>query len=100
MTDIGTIEEIKKIISEHEKVLLFVADHYCSTAQALDYKIEEFAAAYPDLTGIRTNLKMIPTLASEYMILAAPTVVFFREGKEVFREGRFLQFEQLEAVVQ
>ncbi len=99
MKDVYRIEEITKIIKENEKVLLFVADHACTTAQALDQKIEEFVADHQEVIGIRTNLKAAPTLPSVYMVLTAPTVVLFKEGREVFREGRFLQFEELEAAI-
>lgn len=99
MKIVESIEEIKKIISENEKVLLFVGDSFCSTSRALDQKLEDFSARHKDVLLLQTQLVALPSLAGEYMIFTAPVLLLFKNGKEVFREGKFLQFDQLETYV-
>lgn len=93
---VNSLQEIEEIISKNNFVLLFVGDSACSTSRALDNKIQEFGKKYPQVKVIFTLLEALPALASQYMIFVAPAVILFVDSKEVYREGRFVEFAKLE----
>jgi len=97
---VNSIQEIKEAISENDYVLLFIGDSACSTSRALDNKIEDFGEKHSKVKVLFTLLAALPTLASEYMVFVAPLVILFVEGKEVYREGRFVEFAKLEKYIQ
>lgn len=92
-----TLQEIQNLIAGNEKVLLFIGDFACSTSRSLDDKIEALLQRHPEVLGVHTILAALPSLAGAYMAFTAPLILLFINGKEVFREGRFLQIEALEA---
>ncbi len=96
MLFLGSIEEIEKEIEENEFVLLFAADSACTTSRALDKKLEDFAVRNPQVKVIFTVLAALPLLASKYMIFVAPAIILFQNGRELYREGRFVEFDILE----
>ncbi len=100
MMTINSIQEIQEAISQNEYVLLFIGDSACSTSRALDNKIEEFGQKHSKVKVLYTLLAALPSLASEYMVFVAPLVILFVEGKEVYREGRFVEFAKLEKFIQ
>ena len=96
MIIVNSLSEIEEYIKENKYVLLFVGDSACSTSRALDNKIEEFAKKHPEVKVLFTLLEALPVLASQYMIFVAPAIILFINGHEVYREGRFVEFEKLE----
>lgn len=92
----SSIEEIEKEIKENEFVLLFAADSACTTSRALDKKLEDFAKRNTQVRVLFTVLEALPLLASKYMIFVAPAIILFRDGRELYREGRFVEFDILE----
>lgn len=93
---INSLEDIDQAVSENDYVLLFVGDSACSTSRALDNKIEDFSKKNPKVKVLFTLLEALPLLASRHMIFVAPAVILFHQGKEIYREGRFVDFEILE----
>ena len=91
-----SIEEIRNIIAENMKVVLFIGDAICSSSGALSNKLEALSKKHKDVVFLQTVLAAMPALAGEYMVFTAPALIVFKDGKEVFREGRFLEFEKLE----
>lgn len=96
MVIVNSLSEIEEYIKENKYVLLFAGDPACSTSRALDNKIEEFAEKHTQVKVLFTLLEALPALASQYMIFVAPAIILFIDGREVYREGRFLEFEKLE----
>lgn len=91
-----SIEMIDDLIKENEFVLLFAADSACTTSRALDKKLEDFSKKNPQVKVVFTVLAALPMLASQYMIFVAPAIILFVDGQEVYREGRFVEFDILE----
>jgi thioredoxin-like negative regulator of GroEL len=99
MIIVNSLSEIEEYIKENKYVLLFAGDSACSTSRALDNKIEEFAEKNPQVKVLFTLLEAMPALASQHMIFTAPAVILFIDGKEVYREGRFVEFEKLARIM-
>lgn len=99
MLMVKSLQEIEDLVSANSYVLLFVGDSACSTSRALDNKIEEFGEKHSQVKILYTILAAMPSLASKYMVFVAPLVILFANGKEVYREGRFVEFEKLEKLI-
>ncbi len=99
MEIVNSLNEIDEVIKSNYYVLLFVGDSACSTSRALDNKIDDFSQKFPKVKVLYTVLEALPALASQFMVFVAPAIILFVDGKEVYREGRFVEFDKLEKYI-
>ncbi|MFS0578868.1 hypothetical protein [Brevibacillus sp. 179-C9.3 HS] len=46
-----------------------------------------------------TSIEKAPFISGEFLVFTAPTILLFADGKEVFRQARFISFDELERVL-
>lgn len=81
-----TIQEYKTI-TESGTVLVDFYATWCSVCKMLKPKLEEFAKEHPDIKVHRVNVEKSPQIAAELNISHLPTLVLYKDGKEVTRGG-------------
>ena len=62
-------------------------------------KLEAAHAEAGDLAIVRVNTNFDADLAGEYGVMAAPTLVVFRDGKEAARATGFKRVDELEQLI-
>lgn len=91
-TDIQTIQQH---IEQHSLSLLYVKSPNCGVCTVFHKHIDEMLATLPKVKGLETDISQVPEIAAHYHILTAPAVLFFADGKEIFRGARFINLPEL-----
>lgn len=93
------LSEIKQAIQEHDLVLLLIKTSQCSVCESIQVKAGGLLDSHKAVKGIYVFMEDAPDTAAEFLALSAPTLLLFCQGKEVYRESRFVRFEELEQVL-
>ncbi|MBO8155894.1 MAG: thioredoxin family protein [Bacillaceae bacterium] len=96
MEYVKDLNEISQIIQEKPLSLLYISQPQCSVCHSVLPKVEKLAEEIPHLTAIHADASQTPALAGAFMIFTVPVVIIFSYGKEVYRQARFIQMDELE----
>ncbi|SNZ13959.1 Thioredoxin [Terribacillus aidingensis] len=88
-----SMEAAERFINENQLAVLFISSPGCSVCEALLPRIRELAASQPDVQLGYTDASEVQEVVGRFMAFGAPTILVFAEGKEQFREGRFVRLE-------
>ncbi|WP_207696490.1 hypothetical protein DOK67_0001412 [Enterococcus sp. DIV0212c] len=100
MRKLQTIQEVVNFINENHLVFLYVSQEDCSVCHALRPKLVELLKKYPKIELREVEADQVKAISAEYLIFSAPTLLFFVDGKEYLREGKFVQFQKLAAALE
>ncbi|MDE6079533.1 MAG: thioredoxin [Duncaniella sp.] len=79
-----TDENVKEIIASGKPVVIDFWATWCGPCNRLTPIIEELAAEYEGTVEIgKYNIEEENDLTTEYRIMSIPTILFFRDGKNV-----------------
>ncbi|EOL50062.1 thioredoxin family protein [Enterococcus caccae] len=95
MKKLQTIQEVLTFINETHLAFLYVSQEDCSVCHALKPKLIELLKKYPKIDLREVEADKVKEISAEYLIFSAPTLLFFVDGKEYLREGKFVQFKKL-----
>ncbi|MCD3232870.1 thioredoxin family protein [Clostridium botulinum D/C] len=95
------IEDIKNCISNNSLSLIYVSSKLetCSVCHMLLPKIQENLKEYSKLQIATVDASEVEEIAGEFSVFSLPLIIFYVEGKEVLREGRFISMNALKEVV-
>ncbi len=93
------LDDIKHTITNQPLVLLLIKAEQCGVCDSVFAKLEDMLPHFADVVGKSIYIEAAPEVASEYLVLAAPTLLLFFEGREVYRVSRFVRFEELQHVL-
>ncbi|WP_429948644.1 thioredoxin family protein [Enterococcus sp. AZ101] len=95
MDKLQTIQEVIAFVNEHSLAFIYVSQEDCSVCHALRPKLIELLKSYPKIELREVEADKVKAISAEYLIFSAPTFLFFVDGKEYIREGKFVQFKKL-----
>ncbi len=79
-----------EVIDEPTPVLVDFWASWCGPCQMASPVLEEIAKEYEGkLKVTKVNVDEEPTLAQKYSVMSIPTVVLFKDGKEIDRQVGF-----------
>ena len=88
-------ENFEKLINEEKVTLVdFYAD-WCGPCKALSPVIDEIANERKDINVGKVNVDDEKDLASKFGVRSIPTIVIFKNGKEINRLVGFLPKEKI-----
>ena len=89
----------KEVMGADETVVVdFYAD-WCGPCKALSPIIEEFAKDNPDIKIIKLDVDKAINLSYEYGATSIPTLIVFKNGKEVNRSVGVIEQIEIEELV-
>lgn len=100
MREYMELSELKADIAQQHVSLLFVKMANCGVCDATFEKTKELLKHYNKVQFMVASIEKIPSLSGEFLLFTAPTILLFREGKEVFRQSRIVVFGELERALQ
>jgi len=80
------------------KILDFYAD-WCGPCKMMDPMMKEVLRDHPDVELEKVNVDQNEKLTEEYGVKSIPTLVFFKNGKEVERLNGFASTSAIENVL-
>ncbi|MXO80326.1 thioredoxin [Paenibacillus sp. OT2-17] len=95
--EITSVNEIDTFIQNNRLSMLYVSQEDCNVCHAIYPKLKELLNNYPEIKLAHIDAGQVEAVAGKLLIFTVPTIILFFDQKEYLREGRFVQFEQLEA---
>ena len=75
-----------KALSQGKLVVVDFWADWCGPCRMLGPVIEQLAGQYPDVVVGKVNVDDEQELALRYGVMSIPTVIFFKDGKEIDRK--------------
>jgi len=91
-----TLEKIIENINDSKLTLVVGSTKECSVCNAIKPKIEELMSKYKNIDYKQIYIDSMLEASGKFMIFTVPTIILYSEGKEIHRQGRFIDFEELE----
>lgn len=95
MTPISSFDELSAHIKQHKLVVLYASVDNCGVCEAVLPKVMTLSKQL-GLEMLLVNATRSPFMTGQLSLYGAPTIIVYAEGKEAFREGRFVDLSQLE----
>lgn len=96
MRQINSIEEFHQFITSYPLVIVHVMRENCSVCHAVLPQIEMMLKDYPDVPLGVINQTHLEAIAGELSIFTVPVDLIYLEGKEMHRQGRFIDMQAFE----
>lgn len=94
MRVIKSYDELQRIISENESLLVYLSAPDCSVCHADMPRVERLVAEM-DFPSVQIDIAEVPEAAGQLTVFTAPVVLLFYKNKEYHREARIIDFNVL-----
>ncbi|KMZ42986.1 MULTISPECIES: thioredoxin family protein [Bacillales] len=99
MQEYVELTELLTDIEGHPLSLLFIKTANCGVCDVTYARTVELLKQYPQVKSMVASMEKMPNLSGEFLVFTAPAILLFMDGKEVFRQARFVSFDELEHVL-
>ncbi|MBM6614304.1 thioredoxin family protein [Desemzia sp. RIT804] len=93
---VATIEEVRQFIQENELAFVYISREDCSVCHAVRPQVQAILENYPRIQSIQVDADQIPEVAGDFTVFSVPALLLFVDGKEMIREARFVNMENLD----
>lgn len=100
MNKLNSIDSIKDFIRENKFVMVYFSSYGCNVCDEISPRIEEILKRYTNIVLGEVEVQNLPSVASVFDIFTIPTIIIFLEEKEIVRQGRYINFLELEEKIQ
>lgn len=99
MDIINTVEEYDALLANNRSVFVdFYAD-WCGPCKMLGPVVEQVANENTDVHFAKVNIDALPSIAERYGIMSIPTLLSFKEGKQVGSGVGFMPKDAVQEIV-
>src|SRR5699024_4163669 len=98
-TSIHSLDEVQHFIQKEEFPFIYVSKKDCSVCHGLLPQVEKVLAKYPRMKGALIDTDEIPEFSGQYTVFTVSALVLFYDGKEQFRDVRFVPMQAFEEKV-
>ncbi|NWK85303.1 thioredoxin family protein [Staphylococcus sp. GSSP0090] len=91
-----SIEAFHEFISEHSLVVIHIMRDNCSVCHAVLPQISGIVNEFPEVPLGIINQSEVEEIAGELSIFTVPVDLIYFNGKEMHRQGRFIDMQQFE----
>jgi len=93
----NAVTKFNNLIKQGNVIVDFYAD-WCPPCKRLSSVIGQLANQYPHVTFLKVNTDMFPEISSS--IQSLPTIVFYKNGQQVWRQSGALTAAQMRSLIQ
>jgi len=99
--DYTHFEEIPKLVEKKEKVIIFVVQDGCSYCKMVEPFINDYAKDNKGVVYavVANQEEDYITQMDKYKIMGTPTLIFYENGKEVFRQGKGFTNDEFQEMI-
>ena len=95
-TEIKSLNEFNQIKQEKPAVLAYFSTDACNVCKVLKPKVDELIQSeFPKLKLVYVKSDVLPEVAGQHQVFAAPTILVFFDGREYIRKSRSIGIEEL-----
>ncbi|MDK1716579.1 thioredoxin family protein [Dellaglioa algida] len=93
-------KEVPKLVKKKKKIIVFAIQDGCSYCKMVEPIVNEYAKKNDSIVyAIVTNKETDYTEAEKYKIKGTPTLIFYRNGKEIFRRENGFTNDQFQQII-
>ncbi|CDR25500.1 thioredoxin family protein [Staphylococcus argenteus] len=93
---LNSVEAFQAFINQHPLAVVHVMRDQCSVCHAVLPQIEDLMKSYPNVPLAVINQSHVGAIAGELNIFTVPVDLIFMNGKEMHRQGRFIDMQRFE----
>lgn len=94
--NIQSIEQYHDFINSNLLAVIHVMRNHCSVCHAVLPQIQDLLEEYPKVKFGVINQSELKDIAGELCIFTVPVELIFMNGKEMHRQGRFIDMQTFE----
>ena len=99
--DIQSFEEFLKLKEEEPALLAYFSTEVCNVCKVLKPKVGELIhTEFPKIKLIYIKSDILPEVAAQNQVFAAPTILVFFEGREYIRKSRNIGIGELQREIE
>ncbi|WP_324824269.1 thioredoxin family protein [Sinanaerobacter sp. ZZT-01] len=87
-------KEVKEAVSECVILLIFAKSENCTVCEAVLPKVKQLVNE-EKIHNVMIGIEDVPEFAGQFSVFTAPTILLFVSGKEVYRQSRFIKWDEL-----
>ena len=86
-------------ISQLNLVVIIAKTKTCNVCVPITKKLEQLMLAHSNVPLFQIYLEDVLEFQGQQLIFTVPTIVIFSKGKEILRESRFVNFDNIERLL-
>lgn len=90
--------ELDELINDGKPIVLYFSSETCNVCHSVLPKLISIIGDLPVLF-IKVKADMQPEICGQLLVFTVPTILIFYEGKEILRESRFIDFNNIEKML-
>ncbi|PYZ96830.1 hypothetical protein CR205_14215 [Alteribacter lacisalsi] len=94
---IESFEEVKDFVSSSDRAIVLLKSKNCTVCEAVERQLEE--QFHNEIVYAKGQIEDVPEARGQWTVFSAPTVLFFFEGREVWRGSRFIDWDDLNRMI-
>lgn len=95
-TEIHSLEEFNRMKQEEPALLGYFSTDACNVCKVLKPKVDELIQnEFPKLKMVYVKSDVLPDIAGQHRVFAAPTILVFFDGRETIRKSRSIGVDEL-----
>lgn len=94
--EIQSLEEFNRLKLEEPALLGYFSTDVCNVCKVLKPKVEELVQKeFPQVKLAYVKSDVLPDVAGQHQVFAAPTILVFFDGRETIRKSRNIGLDEL-----
>ncbi len=101
MTKEFTDNEMEQLLAQKNLIVIDFWAEWCGPCKKMSPVVDELAAEYDGVVDVRKcDVEENVEVAAKFGIMAIPTIVFVKDGKEIARKSGTVKKDQLVALIE
>lgn len=94
--EIKSLDEFNQLKQEEPALLAYFSTDACNVCKVLKPKVDELVQSeFPQLKMVYVKSDVLPDIAGQHQVFAAPTILVFFDGRETIRKSRNIGLDEL-----
>lgn len=95
-TEIQSLDEFNRLKQEEPALLGYFSTETCNVCKVLKPKVAQLILdEFPKLKPVYVKSDVLPDVAGQHQVFAAPTILVFFDGRETIRKSRNIGIDEL-----
>jgi len=100
-SEIQSFEEFLKLKEEEPALLAYFSTEACNVCKVLKPKVADLIQTeFPKIKPVYIKSDVLPDIAAQNQVFAAPTILVFFEGREYIRKSRNIGIGELQREIE
>jgi thioredoxin 1 len=100
-SEIRSFEEFLKLKGEEPALLAYFSTEACNVCKVLKPKVADLIQTeFPKIKPVYIKSDVLPDVAAQNQVFAAPTILVFFEGREYIRKSRNIGIGELQREIE